>query len=811
VKAFSDRHIRLFSWVMVALAVPLALLFLAPAVLGLLVSPLPANVNLYAANRPVTFTFLDAEGNLIGRRGFREGERLTLSQMPAYLPAAFISMEDRRFYNHNGIDPVGFSRAVLLDLEAGHYVAGGSTISQQTAKIVLGTRKRTLHRKLTELVNAARLERSFSKKEILELYLNRIYLGDGAYGVDAAARNYFGVSASNVSLSQAAMLAALTRAPSVFSPRRDLEAARQRSILVLNAMVDAGVITQKQADAAKADPPTLVARRDTNTRGYYLDQANAEARDLVDRQGIDGGDLTVRTALRPDLQEAAQHALTATIGAARKHVSQGAVVVMRPDGAVTALVGGVNYDTSLFNRATQAHRQPGSAFKPFVYLAALQAGISPWDWRDDQPVNIAGYHPSNYKDASYGRLRLTDALARSVNTISVNLAQEVGVANVAAAAHQMGITSPLQDNASLALGTDEVTPIELTGAYAAFANGGHVVQPYLVAEIDDGNTPLYRHPPLSPQPVIADQTRRDMLAMMYNVMTTGTGTAARLAGHEAAGKTGTTQSYRDAWFVGFTTDYDAGVWVGNDDNSPMRNVTGGTLPAAIWKSAMTVAEQGMPATPLDKSQPPADMQLLQLEASATYIDEAAPGDTPYPVNPPPPSAMPTPAMPAGPSPSAQVANAATAVVGSGLAYRRDAAPPPPRLEWQATRPDGSHQTVEPDEVAPRPGAFTAARPYIPSQAEARDDNPPPRPAYVPPRPPAPVRDAEDDSYPRQGFVPVRPYRNPYRDEAPPPPAVRQAEEAPLPPPPPPPRTYRNPYDPRDWGPPARYEGDDPDR
>jgi membrane peptidoglycan carboxypeptidase len=301
--------------------------------------------------------------------------------------------------------------------------------------------------------------------------------------------------------------------------------------------------------------------------------------------------------------------------------SQVAMVAMKPDGAVAAMVGGVSYARSVFNRATQARRQPGSSFKPFVYLAALEAGISPWDWRDDRAVDIAGYQPTNYKDEHYGRLRLTDALARSVNTITVNLAQEVGIPKVAAAAQRAGITSPLQNNASLALGTNEVTPLELTAAYGTFTNGAPV-KPYLVARIEtrSGRT-IYQRQDAQAQPVIADTVRRDLTAMLYKVVTSGTGTAARLSDREAAGKTGTTQEYRDAWFVGFTPDYVASVWVGNDDNSPMRKVTGGLVPAALWKQVMTVAEQGLPPRPLDRTPEPASVSESLAADQVAYVDD----------------------------------------------------------------------------------------------------------------------------------------------------------------------------------------------
>jgi penicillin-binding protein 1A len=532
--------------------------------------------------------------------------------MPSYLPAAFIAMEDRRFYEHHGIDVRGLLRATLRNFRAGHWVAGGSTITQQTAKIVFTSQERTLARKWTELFEAAQLENSLSKTQILELYLNRIYLGSGAYGVDGAAHVYFNKSARELTLPEAAMLATLTRAPSVFSPRRDLAKAQKRARTVLATMVETGAITAKEAAAAKADPAIVTSHAVTDARNFYLDSAADEA---LKRATIDGtapsADLVVHTMMEPRIQDAARAAALKVLrkSGRKMHASEAAVVVMKPDGAVAALIGGTDYAESTFNRATQAHRQPGSAFKPFVYLAALEAGLTPWDVRDDEAVDIDGWKPTNFGGRSYGTLTLADALAHSVNTITANLAQEVGISTIVDAAARCGISSPLEQNASLALGTSEVTPIELTTAYAAFASGGLAVSPYFVTEVDGpGGKVLYRRTPPEPQRIIAEHVNKDLVAMMYGVIVSGTGRSASLAGHEAAGKTGTTQDYHDAWFVGFTTDYVASVWVGNDDSSPMKTVTGGSLPAAIWRDVMTVAEKGKAATPLDKSSPQAPVE-----------------------------------------------------------------------------------------------------------------------------------------------------------------------------------------------------------
>ncbi len=620
---------RLFGWLLgiaaAAVAVPTALLFMLPTILSWFAPPLDMSRDLYAVNRPIAFTFLDADGNEVGHRGAIIGERLTLDQMPAYLPAAFIAMEDRNFYSHGGFDPRGLARAMWTNYRAGHLVQGGSTITQQTVKIVFLSQERTLSRKIEELLEAAALEKALSKKQILELYLNRIYLGSGAYGVDGAAHVYFNKSAKDLTLPEAAMLATLTRAPSAFSPRRDLPRAQARAAIVLRAMVETGAITQAEADAAKRNPAVISDRTESEGRNYYLDTAADEALRDATRDGVAPTvDLVVHTNLEPKIQEAARNSAVRVIHkkGPKVHASEAAVVVMKPDGAVVALVGGTDYAESTFNRATQAHRQPGSAFKPFVYLAALESGLTPWDVRADEPVDINGWTPTNFGGRTYGTMTLADAMAHSVNTITANLAQEIGVSNVVQAAQRCGITSPLAENASLALGTSEVTPLELTRAYAVFASGGYAVYPYFVTEVDDeaGHLLYRRKPPDERERIVASHVNRDLVAMFYGVVMHGTGMSAAVAGHEAGGKTGTTQDFHDAWFAGFTADYVTSVWVGNDDSSPMKSVTGGSLPAEIWHATMTVAEKGLPATPLDKSapQPPADQSVIFGDSTDTY-------------------------------------------------------------------------------------------------------------------------------------------------------------------------------------------------
>jgi penicillin-binding protein 1A len=572
--------------------------------------------DLFALNRPAAYTFVDTEGQVIGHHGPIVGERVKLAELPKYLPAAFMAMEDRNFYAHEGVDPRGLLRALVTNFEARDNVAGGSTITQQLVKILFLTPERTYERKFRELGGAWTLERKLSKDQILELYLNRIYLGSGAYGVDGASRVYFNKSARDVTLAEAAMLAALTRAPSVSTPRRDLEAAQERSKLVLSAMVETGAITQAEADETAEKPATIANRAQEVARNYYFDAAAEEVKRLLPGSP---GDLTVLTTFDPVLQEAARKSVEDVMSKRAKamNASQAALVSMRTDGAILALVGGRDYEGTQFNRVTQAKRQPGSAFKAFVYLAALEAGLSPWDMRDDGVVAIGDYAPGNYDGKHYGVVTLKEALTRSLNTVAIKLQQEVGVHAITRAAQRLGITSPLAQYASLALGTSEVTPLELTGAYAAFPTGGIKVTPYSVIE---ARTPagevVYRRTAPRPVRVIAEDKAQTMTAMLYEVVQHGTARAAILPVHEVAGKTGTSSEFRDAWFVGFTSDIVTGVWVGNDDFTSMKRVTGGSLPAQIWKGYMTAATKGTPPRPLPKQMPYPDPGM----AYASYGD-----------------------------------------------------------------------------------------------------------------------------------------------------------------------------------------------
>jgi penicillin-binding protein 1A len=564
---------------------------------------LPFNADLYAFNRPASFTFVDERGELAGRRGATVGERLRLADMPAYLPAAFLVTEDRRFYRHGGIDPRGLARAAFVDIKARRFVQGGSTITQQLVKILFLTPDRTIGRKIVEMAGALQLERLLTKEQILELYLNRIYLGAGAYGVDGAARAYFGKSARDVTLAEAAMLATLTNAPSLHSPRRDLAAAQRRSARVLRALVSHGGMTEAQIAEAIAQPAIIVADAQNPERGYFLDAATEEVKSLVPSAT---GDLTIVTTIDPAMQAAASAAIEDVLQkrGATAQAQQAALVAMRPDGAVRAIIGGRSYSHSTFNRATNAYRSPGSGFKPLVYLTALEQGYARDTIRYDEPIKVGEYEPANYNRSYSGAITLQEALVRSINTVAVGLGQEVGLPSVIATARRLGIKSNLEPNVSLALGTSEVTPLELTGVYATFASVGLQAVPYTVTEIRsfDG-TILYRRASNPPRRVIAEENALAMNAMLFEVVQSGTGRGAALGRRQVAGKTGTSAEHRDAWFVGYSADLVAGVWVGNDDYTPMKRVTGGALPAQIWRGFMQAALKNTPIKPLPKADP----------------------------------------------------------------------------------------------------------------------------------------------------------------------------------------------------------------
>jgi len=591
---------------------------------------LPDIRTLEAPARRPSITLLAADGAAFATFGDLVGETLTLKDMPPAIPLAVMATEDRRFQSHPGIDPVGLARALLANIRAGQVRQGGSTITQQLAKNLFLTPERTVKRKVQESLLALWLERKFTKAEILTLYLNRVYLGSGAYGVDAASRRYFGVSARKASLWQAAMLAGLLKAPSRFNPLADPEAAAERTRRVLTNMVEAGFLTREQAAAVEPDPgkPAATAGAIASSGRYFADWIMDQVQGFV---GFTDLDLVILTTLDPRLQAFADSkvALMLDLEGARANVGQAALVAMTPDGAVRAMVGGAGYRETQFNRATQALRQPGSAFKPMVYLAAMEQGFKPEDRFMDGPVSIAGWSPKNYEGTHRGMVTLREALAYSINTVAAQLVERVGPRRVVAVARRLGITSDLKPDASLALGTYEVTPLELTQAFAALANGGDGVLAYGIREIrDPQGAVLYKRAGSGPGRVAEGRTVAAMDDMMGAGVQWGTGKAAKLD-RPAAGKTGTTQDHRDAWFLGFTADLVAGVWLGNDDNKPMNRVTGGGLPARVWHDFMLAAHAGLPPRPLNL--PPAAMaEAGQSTRGAEPWAQPAPSQRPAP-------------------------------------------------------------------------------------------------------------------------------------------------------------------------------------
>jgi penicillin-binding protein 1A len=555
------------------------------------VARLPDPILLTLDDRPPNLTILASDGTVLAERGLRRGY-VRLDRLPPYLPQAVIATEDRRFYNHLGVDPVGLVRAGMRNLIAGSVVQGGSTITQQLAKNLFLSPDRTMARKLEEAMYAIWLERRFTKDEILELYLNRVYFGGGTYGVEAAARRYFGRSARSVTLTQAALLAGLLKAPSRYAPTRSVELATTRVDVVLDNMVEAGFLSSAEAETAAAEPLRLRTFSDETGYPYAVDWV---AETLPEVVGNTEGDLTVETTIDAGLQRAAQLTLRQTLDAEGKDldVSEGAVVVLDTSGGIKALIGGRSYRSSPFDRAVKALRQPGSAFKPFVYLTALESGYTPDSIANDEPVAVDGWAPKNHTGTYRGAVTLRDSFAQSINTVAVKLADEVGRGNVISTARRLGIRSELHDRPSLALGTAEVTPLELVAAYVPFANGGEGITPHIIARVRNGDGKLlYEYKGAGLARVVDESYVAEMNDMMNATLVSGTGRQAALPDQIAGGKTGTSQSSRDAWFVGYTAHYVGGVWVGNDDDSKMRNVSGGTLPAHIWHDIMVYAHEG---------------------------------------------------------------------------------------------------------------------------------------------------------------------------------------------------------------------------
>jgi penicillin-binding protein 1A len=574
-------------------------------------------------DRAPLIRILARDGTTIAERGAAH-EYVRLADLPKLIPAAVVATEDRRFFDHYGVDPFGMFRAMFANLRAGRFAQGGSTLTQQLAKNLFLTQERTLTRKIAELGLALWLEVRLTKDEILELYLNQCYFGAGAYGVGSASERYFGKPARSLNLAEAAVIAGLLKAPSKYSPATNPEAARERGRVVVSLMRDAGFISPEQEKAVLAQPVIFADPKTTSVApdtGYVVDYILDQMPPISQTAS---GEVIVQTTLDRDLQRSAQKIVKDTL--ARKGTafgaSQAALVVLDKDGGIRALVGGRDYAESQFDRAVKAKRQPGSAFKPFVYLAALDHGMTPDTVAFDAPVTIGGWSPKNDNNKFAGEITLRQALAQSVNTVAVRLNQDVGQGRTIAVARRLGIRSDLHEGPSLALGTSEVSLLEMSGAYAVFSNGGEAVEPHIISQVRVGSgSPVYVSPPPRTDRVASLDQIGALNDMLNAVVVYGTGRRAALPDRPAAGKTGTTQDFRDAWFIGYTSQLTAGVWVGNDNGKPMIRTTGGSLPAEIWNQIMRVAHQGLPPEPL----PGTVVSMPQSDGADFAADDAAHG------------------------------------------------------------------------------------------------------------------------------------------------------------------------------------------
>ncbi len=569
---------------------------------------LPDTEALFNAPPRPGVTFVAADGGILARRGAYQERLHALDDVAPSLIDAVIATEDRRFYLHFGLDPLGLARALIANLRAGSVVQGGSTITQQLAKNLFLTHERSIDRKIREMILAVWLETRLTKDEILTLYLNRVYLGAGAYGVESAAQRYFGKSARELTVAESALIAGLLKAPSRLAPTTNLEAANARARVVLQAMVEAGRLDRATAQVAALSPAAPVAYADAGDVGWFLDWVTTQ---LPEGWEEEASNLVVRTTLDRELQRAASAIVRArqaadgpTLG-----VSQAADVAIDRQGRVRAMVGGSDYREAPFNRAVEARRQPGSAFKPIVYLAALQTGWRPEMRVVDAPIDLGGYQPTNYDGRYLGEMTLREAFVRSRNTVAVRLLEEVGRRRVIATAQMLGVDGDLPAKASLALGTGETTLLELSAAYTPFITGGRLAAPSGVVRVEAGGEVLAEVVPDAGAPFISDDVVAMMDRMMKGVVSQGTGRRADPGDRDVGGKTGTSQAWRDAWFVGYSNDLIVGVWAGNDDNTPMQRVTGGSLPAEIFAAVMRAAPP--PAAPVPLQSPRPETQVAE--------------------------------------------------------------------------------------------------------------------------------------------------------------------------------------------------------
>ncbi|MBS7539357.1 PBP1A family penicillin-binding protein [Ancylobacter lacus] len=574
----------------------------------------------------LSVVFQDRYGNVIGERGIRHNDTVPLDEFPDHLIKAVLATEDRRFYEHFGIDIAGTLRAVVSNARAGGVVQGGSSLTQQLAKNLFLSNERTLERKIKEAFLALWLEFHLTKNQILKLYLDRAYMGGGTFGVDAAAQYYFGKSVRDVSLAEAAMLAGLFKAPSKYAPHVNLPAARGRASVVLDNLVDAGFMTEGQVFGARRNPATPVDRKQDDVPEYYLDFAFNQVKAIVDTlpKTYAERSFMVRTALDPNIQKAADTAIRDSIRQFGKDygATQSAMVVLEPNGALRAMVGGTDYGESQFNRATDALRQPGSSFKPYVYTAALMTGkYTPDTMVVDGPICIGNWCPQNYGRSYAGRIPLITALTRSLNTVAVKLAEAIGRGRIVDLAHAMGVKSELKITRALPLGAAEVTVLDQATGYAVFANDGMSVDPHAVVEMrTPAGEPVWSFDRDGPKPhrVIPHDIIAEIVPMLNSVVENGTGRRAMLPGVKVAGKTGTTNAYRDAWFVGFTGNYVGAIWFGNDDYTSTKKMTGGSLPAMTWQKVMAFAHQGIDL------KPPPSLEGLPVPKLDGAVAEATP-------------------------------------------------------------------------------------------------------------------------------------------------------------------------------------------
>ena len=625
-------------------------------VVGYFAMTLPPPEELAVPERPANVMVVASDGTVLGNRGETGGEAVRLFELPPYLPQAVMAIEDRRFYSHFGIDPIGLARAFVVNFTAGDVRQGGSTITQQLAKNLFLKPERTIRRKVQEVLLALWLEHKFSKDEILEMYLNRVYLGAGATGVEAAARTYYGKSAREITLAEATTIAGLLKAPSRYAPTSNPELAEERAQTVLSAMIEAGYVSEDDAKMALISPAEVKPQTPGGAAGYVADWVWELVPSFI---GEVREDIVVDTTIDMYMQDAAEAALVRVLDAegAERGASEGALVAMDTSGAVRAVIGGRNYAKSQFNRAIKAKRQPGSSFKTFVYLAAIEAGLSPDTLRNDIPVSFGNWSPGNYNGKFRGPVTLTEGLKDSINTVAVKLTAEVGVDRVIETAHRMGIRSDIPENMSIALGTSEVTPLELVGAYVPFASGGYGVVPYVIRRIrtTDGEV-LYERSGSGPGRVVSDEAIGAMNYMMRQTVESGTGRRAGFDAWPAAGKTGTSQEYRNAWFLGYTAYLVAGVWIGNDDGTPTKKVTGGSLPATVWHEFMAAAHEGLAMADLPGYyQPQPDAPMVAVDETLPWLQNPTGSTAAYDPSAPVQQAQqpPTAQAPGGQVPAAQ--------------------------------------------------------------------------------------------------------------------------------------------------------------